>query len=373
MKKYDAAHLKQLHRQRAMNFFLSNQTFTRSDVIAETGLSAVTMMKIFDYFLEKGFLLELGEFEPSPGRKPQLYRLNPAVALSIGVECDGDTCFAALVDLNGNIFDWSERPYCGDFDAWMKKDLPQMIEALLSKAGDSQVLGVGIGIPGVVDSKNSIIEFAPMFNIEAHFSCVELIGSLSQKFGLPVLIENDVNAGVVGEHKLRNEGDIENMAYIALGRGLGAGLFVNGHLLRGCHNSAGEIGYMVWDPYFSSDRRRDGFLESRINTPILLERWPELQEKKPPAEVLAEATGYVAEYLALCIANLQTIMDLELVVLGGTWAQKFGDRLLSKVCERQKRLCVTEVDCEPSKSLHPAVIGMAQIVMQQELSRILRE
>jgi predicted NBD/HSP70 family sugar kinase len=244
---------------------------------------------------------------------------------------------------------------------------------MISKAGNSKILGLGIAIPGVVDPKNNYIEFAPMLNIDTALSCDSFIKSIQEKYKILVLLENDVNCSVVAEQKTRHESNAENIAYIALGQGLGAGLIINGRLHRGCHNSSGEIGYMIWDSCFKSDRSHDGFLESRINTNALLERWPEILEENIPRDVLLEATEYVSEYLSLCIANIQTMIDLDLIVIGGVWGEKLGERLLNKVLEKHKRFCVINVDIDLSKMNKPAVVGAAQLAMIEELNRIFRE
>lgn len=373
MKSYDSARLKQAHRSVVMDIFLSNDVVTRVDVVNQTGLSAPTVMKIFEYYLENGFIEIAGEGEASVGRNPLLYRLNPKAASSIGIECDGDNCYASLVDLQGNILATVEQRFQNSFPQWLEEDLPLLVSQLKKKAGPSCLLGVGLGIPGVVDTHNSVVEFAPPINIEQPFSCEEIFCRLSDEFGVPFLMENDVNVGAVGEWKLRRGEGVRDMAYLSLGRGLGAGLLLGGKLHRGRHHSAGEIGYMVFDSSFTSRREQAGFLEQRINTPALLERWPQLAQKKPPLEVMVEASAYVADHLALCIANLQTLVDLDLVVLGGTWPHRFGDRLLEGIRARLKRLSVVETQCELSKCERSGVVGMAEIVARRELERRFRE
>lgn len=373
VKRYDSVRLKQVHRSSTMDIFLSSGNVTRADVINQTGLSAPTVMKIFDYYLKNGFIQVVGKGEVSVGKNPLLYRLNPMAATAIGVECDGDNCYASLVDLRGNIIASVEQKFQKDFRSWLEENLPQIVKCLKEKAGQSILLGVGIGLPGVVDTYNQIIEFAPPVNIRHSFSYKEIFSRLTKQFGIPFLMENDVNVGAVGEWKLRRMDGVRDMAYLSLGRGLGAGIILNGKLHRGRHHSAGEIGYMVFDSRFVSQRERDGFLEERINTPAMIDQWPELKKENPPLETLIEATSYAADQLAMCIANLQAVVDLDLVVLGGTWTHKFGKRLIAGVRTRLARLSVVEIQCELSKCERPAVIGMAEIVARYGMEKFYRE
>lgn len=356
-----------------MDIFLSSGNVTRTDVINQTGLSAPTVMKIFDYYLENGFIQIVGKAEASIGKNPLLYRLNSMAATAIGVECDGDNCYASLVDLRGNVIASVEQKFQKDFQLWLEEDLPQIVESLKEKTQQSILLGVGIGLPGVVDTYNQTIEFAPPVNIRHPFSCKEVFSDLTKRFGIPFLMENDVNVGAVGEWKLRRTDGVRDMAYLSLGRGLGAGIILNGKLHRGRHHSAGEVGYMVFDPRFVSQREHAGFLEERINTPALMDQWPELKKEDPPLETLIEATSYAADQLAICIANLQAVMDLDLVVLGGTWTHRFGKRLIAGVRTRLARLSVVETQCELSKCERPAVIGMAEIVARYGMEKFYRE
>jgi glucokinase len=121
--------------------------------------------------------------------------------------------------------------------------LAKEIEAGIMNAGlkKSQIAGVGIGLPGLVDYENGVVRFLP--NIPG-WREVHLKSILQKRVKLPVFVDNDVKIITLAESKFGAGKGAKNLVCLTLGTGVGAGLILNGQLYRGEDNAAGELGHM---------------------------------------------------------------------------------------------------------------------------------
>ena len=119
-----------------------------------------------------------------------------------------------------------------------------------------------MGSPGIIDPKSGAIVIAP--NI-AGLDSIDVPAALRARLGIDIAIENDVNLAAIGEHWRGNSRKARTFAFIAVGTGIGMGLFADGHLIRGARGAAGEIAYLPLgaDPYDTRGMRL-GTLETAI-------------------------------------------------------------------------------------------------------------
>lgn len=208
---------------------------------------------------------------------------------------------------------------------------------LLALAGQAEPLAVCVGIAGVVSGAERIVSVAPnLSNIEG----IALKPALQEHFGTPVAVENDVNLATLGECSAGAGAGTDSMALISLGTGLGAGIIINGKLLRGTRDSAGEVGFLSSVQDISRHPSNVGPLEERISGAAL-------ERHGDPREIFDRARGgdepaleivcSVADGLGVAVANLFALVDPELVVLGG-WIPRERDLLLGRIREVAARL-----------------------------------
>ncbi len=371
-----------MNRKKVFQLMSSYGELSKAEISRISGISAPTVIKIINYFLETGFVTYVGEGESELGRKPQLYRFNPEASFSVGVEFEGDFLKLGIVDLSGGLKACRQIRVDPDFDHILGNRLSIYINDLLEEYGihKNKVLGVGIGIPGAVDPEKNVINFAPLIGIKSPKDCRGLLEALKHQLGFEIIIENDVNAAAKGEFVARGLGPEADLVYISLGTGLGAGIIVDGRLRRGRNYSAGEFGYMVYDNGYETSKSRPGWLESQINFQALSEKWdflkiPEAQGSDIPrySEHVGELAGYVASHLALGIANINAIIDMELVVVGGITPKLLGIPLVAEVNRHLKRLCVNEIDCQLQKCAEPGIVGMASMVAEARMDELLAD
>ena len=194
------------------------------------------------------------------------------------------------------------------------------IETLLKALPGARFAGIGVGSPGVVDSLTAITSHAGLLT---GWSGLDVRAALMDHFDVPVAIENDVNMAAIAEHGLGLAKGIDDFAFVAIGTGIGAGIFTAGRLHRGHHGAAGEIGYWRCQGRIARGRILEAVasgtgLGETGKASGIAEDTPELFYRAQAGErvalrILKEAGGLLGSTLGnLCLA-----LDLTLVIFGG--------------------------------------------------------
>lgn len=219
----------------------------------------------------------------------------------------------------------------------------EVVERLCAAAevAPAQLVGVGAGVPGLVDPATGEVSFA--VNLGIHDRAVALAPLLAERFpGVPVTVENDLNVAAVGAARVLGlRGDL---AFLALGTGVAAGFLLDGGLRRGFRGGAGEIGHLPYDlsgPVCPCGQR--GCLELYGSGSALDAAWPSRAGRPAAVEVFAAASegdadavrvrDAFADAVAAAVRLLVLTADVEHVVLGGGVAE-VGAPLLDAVCRR---------------------------------------
>ena len=217
----------------------------------------------------------------------------------------------------------------------------EVVEALRREVGDAAGGPIGVGVPGLVDTRGGAVKHAVNLGVDGDWLPVGPL--LAELVGVPVLVENDVNAAALGAVALSGADDL---VYLSLGTGLAAGLVLDGRLRRGDHGAAGEIGHLPVDPagrLCSCGQR--GCLETVASGSALAAAWPSGDQPAAEALFAAAAAGdraaaavrdRFADGVAEAVRVLSLSVDPRTVVLGGGVAQ-LGERLLTAVTEALRR------------------------------------
>ncbi|HLV02754.1 MAG TPA: ROK family protein, partial [Acidobacteriota bacterium] len=219
-----------------------------------------------------------------------------------------------------------------------------------------EISAVAVGVPGPIDFDSGKVVIAP--NVP-FWEDLPLRTLIEEVFPVPVALDNDVNMAALGEHWKGAARDCPTFFFLALGTGVGGGVFVNGRLHRGGRCSAGEIGYMVLQP-FQRDRRQGdlGWLESVASGLSLDQNGRKLARNKNSSLLnqLAGSSERVTsrhvfeaaekgdqdcqkileeffEYLGIAIFNVVALLDPDIIVIGGGIGEQ-GERILGPLQER---------------------------------------
>lgn len=259
--------------------------------------------------------------------------------MRVGVDIGGTKTDAVAVDHSGRVVHQLRVPTGFGPSAV----LDTAIEAVTALATASGVEvhafdSVGVGIPGAVDNETGRVSHAVNLGVEG----LELGAELAENLGVPVRVENDVNAAALGAFHLLDLPDSRSMAYLNLGTGLAAGLVLAGQLWRGSRGTAGEIGHIPVDPngpLCSCGQR--GCLEMVASGSAVARQWPTAHDK--PVQALFEAADAgdplavevrqrLVDNVASAVRLLVLTVDVDTVVIGGG-ISSLGDPLLGRVCQ----------------------------------------
>lgn len=281
--------------------------------------------------------------------------------LAVGVDLGGTSLYAAVVDTQtGQIHaeakckTRAERGAVGVTDRVVKT-----VQQAIAQSGvkRKRLVGVGVGVPGPIDAESGNV--IRLTNMGPTWDGFPLAQTLERELKLPVVLENDVNMGAVGEHSFGAGRGANDMVALFVGTGLGGGVILGGKLHTGFRGSAGEVGHMIvcaggelcgcgerghaeayasrtaiekairkaiaaGEPSMLAEFVREG-AESALTSKYIQQAY----EAGDPVTVRAiESAQY---YLGLLIADCVNLLDPEAIVVGGGVLQRMGDAYLEPV------------------------------------------
>lgn len=269
-----------------------------------------------------------------------------------GIDIGGTTIKFGLVDRRGKVLYKDQKPTVTGRGAEPLLHLVSNIaESLLFHAAEEEfrVPWLGVGTPGAVESKTGKI-IGPSPNISG-WEGTELGGTLKKRINMPVYVDNDVNVMALAEARFGAAMNYRTAVCVALGTGVGGGIVVEGRVLHGASGGAGEIGHLVIDPNGPPCRCGNrGCVEAfcssaaiiaRATTLLGKELTPVFQEVlegkienlsirklfaayKAEDPIAKRAVLETAEYLGMGLANVVTLLNPEVIVLGGGIAEGGG-------------------------------------------------
>lgn len=336
--------IRAINKQRVLRLIRSNGPLSRADAAEQTGLTRPTISAVVAELLEEGWVEEIGTGESSGGRPPILLRFNPRARWVIGAELSAGHVRAVLSDLAGNVAARVKRRVESTDPM---RELDRVCEAVLELLNNLPatsrpiaVAGMGLGITGMVDPKHALWRYSPHYDVKD----LPVVALLEEKLLLPVWIENDARAMAWGERSFGAARGVDNLAYIRVGVGIGAGIIIGGELYGGAHEGAGEIGHMMVDDHGARCRCGSyGCLETVSAAPaISLRAVKRIQqgqasiigemvegdlsrvigttviEAAHAGDSLARETLRDAgRYLGVAIGNLINLLNPSMVVVGG--------------------------------------------------------
>ena len=338
---------------------------SRADIARATGLSKPTVNEVVELLLDGPYVEEAaadGSSERTrrrrPGPRARLLRFRADVGHVLGIDVGAAKAVVEVADLSGRVLASERRPVSdkarAGHAALLREVLAATRAALRAAGVDSGSLrAAGVGTPGVVAPDSGRITLAPQL---AGWEGLALGGELEREIGCPVAVDNETNLSLLAEAAGGVARGLRDVLYVQVGVGIGAAVLIGGELYRGAHGAAGEIGYLPADeeidaPEFGSGRfewAAGGRAYTRLGaraaaTPrggVLRELAGGDPERVTAEHVFAGAAGgdaaattiveALAGRLGGGIATVATVLDPELVVLGGGVANA-GPALLEPV------------------------------------------
>lgn len=361
------------HNLRAvLNHFLHVERASRAQLAERTALSGTTITHLIDELLAQGIVVEEdaeeariranGNGHRRVGRPSTGLRLNPSARYVVGVHIGIGILRAAVVNLHAEIVHNTITEF--DVTAPATRILHQIARLIRrtitgSRIDTERLIGLGIGASGLVDFESGVNVLAP--NLGWHD--VPLREWMQTHLNMPVVVDNNVRAMALGEALFGAGRGVGVLAFVYGRVGVGAGFVVNGRLFRGSGAGAGEIGHTVMIPD-GGDLcvcGKRGCLETLVSERVLV-REAERLARRHPRSILAQRLAHQdgakpierifaaasegdaatlaliearAHYLGIALANLVNVLNPELILLGGMFAQ--GSEFFLPAAERTMR------------------------------------
>ncbi|HXF70345.1 MAG TPA: ROK family transcriptional regulator [Thermoflexus sp.] len=354
--------LERINRSAILELIRMHPGIPRAELGRRLGLSPATVTRLVGQLIEEGLVVEReADAAPrghrGPGRRPRSLYLNHEAYHLIGVDLGGTHLVGAIANLNGEILREFRRP--SKPSGKPSEALEQLMKGLRELLDHAEqrgysIRGIGIGVPGVTDPNQGQVIWAPAFE----WRDLPLKELIERELEIPTFIENDVNLAAFGEKWFGAGKGVRNLVCVFIGTGIGAGLILNGELYRGHHYAAGEVGYVIPErALLHRAYETFGCTELLAAGPAIarraVERLPEFPDStlRPLIEAgrleatdvfraagegdpLARAVAEEAlDYLAIMLASVISVVDPEMILLGGGVARA-GSYLLEGLRRR---------------------------------------
>ena len=330
---------------------------SRADIARVMDLSRSTVSRIVSDLQSTDLVADVGVGPSRGGRRPVLVAFQDGARVILGVDVGSSHVSVALTDLRGRVLAWRERGHPVRSDpAGTLRLIGELCDACLAARDRpfSDLVGIGVAVPSPVDPRNPGRMFDRIFPAWRGHSVVD---HLRTRYDTAVVVDNDANLGAVAEHRWGWGVGVDDLTYLKVSTGIGAGHIIGGRLNRGSAGMAGEIGHLAT----ASDGPRcvcgnRGCLATFAGTHAVLNRVEALLPEHPDSQLADRRLGIAAfeeaalasdrlalrvvhetaGHLGTAIAGVLNLMNPATVILGGSLA-RLGDLLLEPLREAVSR------------------------------------
>jgi len=337
------AALRSANQRRVLEMLKAEGELTQAQIARDTGLAPATVSNIVRELTAAGILADAAR-----GQRRKAVRLARSAGLVVGIDFGHRHVTVAVADMGHEILVERRHTLGPSVSA---RDALKRASALLEEAmtevgvGMPEVVAIGLGLPAPIDSRTGEVGAVSILPGWVGVPAAQLA---SDHFGRHVEVDNDANMGVLAEHMWGAGQGCENVAFLKLADGVGAGLVIDGRLYRGRNGTAGEIGHTTFDEFgdvcrcgnrgcletIVAARAVVGLLEPRFGPQLTVADIVRMAEEGDTAcnRVLAD-TGRQA---GVAVANLCNLFNPERILIGGELAQA-GELLLAPMRESVRR------------------------------------
>ena len=318
--------LRDLNERTVLEMIRAGSPISRAEISRRSGISKPTVSLALQSLLQAELVRETAERPDGPGYGAVYFEPVAEAAVVLGLDLGARFVRGAVCDLTGSVRARQDVELTVAEVAGAVEAIERLRTSLLGAAGldPDRIDGVVVGVPGVVETGSGVLRLAEnVAGLEGRAFAEELRNAL----GLPATLENDINLAALGEQWQGVARGVDDFVFLSVGTGMGAGLVLGGELHRGRHGAAGEIDFV----FTGLDENVDP------SGPKVLELASGFTDARAVFGAAREgddrARGVVAEIarrIALHVATIASVADVELAVLGGGIGAN-GDLLLDPV------------------------------------------
>jgi glucokinase len=375
-----------------LDYIRDHGTTTRPEIGRALELSDSSVSRIVGRLLKSGLVVESPGQATSAGRPRSTIAFNHRAGAVLAVDLGGTTCHGMLTDLSGALLSEYERPTEGEGGAFAA--LSAAISTLQTAASERglHVDAVAVGIPAILDPDTGMAVEGPALDWQEF----EIVGHLRAMLDVPFLVENDANLAALAHAWRGDARGLSDFVTVVMGAGIGAAVVANGRLVKGRHNAAGELGYLLTSreqlhairlgEATEVGERPGGYggLEKLAAGPSIASRARALiaagapsllavQSVAPDAVFAAAAAGdtlgqrVIDELLddtALALAAITAIVDPELIILDGEIGRSLRPYLAALAGRLTGRLPAIPRLCVSGLGPNATVLGAVAAAVQ---------
>ena len=387
---------KEHNRDLVLKTIFDHETISRAEIARVTYLTRTTVSNNVSILLSEGLVEEVGLGESLGGKAPVLLSLIADSRYLIGVDLEQDKFVGAIINLRGEIKEEIEI-FTKEKDGQEAINLIYQIVDQLLATNFNPIIGIGVGAPGLINSKEGIVVNA----VNLDWENLPLANLLNTRYSLPVSVLNDSQAAAIGEYVYGGEHKPqENLIVVNIKHGIGAGILIKGKLFQGDGGGAGEIGHVVVQKDGALCRcGKRGCLETLASTNAIIQRAktlaPEatnsaLPPKSENISLDAIETAFFANdplaqeivleagaYLGASIANLISILNIQNIILTGE-TTRFGEAWLQSVQTAMLESAFTKIAQDTSielgkTELRGSILGASASMLINDYSLLFKE
>jgi predicted NBD/HSP70 family sugar kinase len=377
--------IKNLNQSSILRLINDYGPISRKELSEKTDYSAATISNHVKTLIKEGFVIEKEKGISSGGRKPVYLTINPNKGYIIGIDIEVSKVRIVMFNLKLKVEKKVEFYLeANKVPKKLMNKIINIIEGIMKERNivDYDLLGIGVAVPGLVNKKRNLLQFAPNLGWKEE----QISAYLNNRFQVPIFIENEANAAGMGEKEFYYDKDI-NMVYVSINEGIGCGLIFDGKLHRGASGNAGEFGHIIieseserichcgnkgcWEALASESYIYDSYIKKTGSEIINIDQAYEQIEENIEDKKIMSLLENVGENIGLGLANIINSLSPELVVIGGN-ILKIKDYLNSSIQksikEKALNLNYDKVEVKYSKLGELATVyGLAQIIFNKNM------
>ena len=336
---------KQHNRDLVLKTIIDHDAISRAEIARRTNLTRASVSDMVSILTREGLVKEIGYGESIGGKAPILLSLVADSRYLLGLNLAQDKFIGSVINLRGEIKASVEYHVNGN-DSEQALRLVYKILDQLTKKEWKPLVGIGVGTPGLVNTRDGIIVNA----VNLEWQELPLGPLLEKKYKIPVLVLNDSQATAIGEFVYGGEHPSDqNLIVVNVRHGIGAGILINGRLFQGDAGWAGEIGHVVVQENGELCQcGKQGCLETvssasavlrNLNLDSLDEAQACFDSGDPNAQ---QVVTRAAHYLGISLANLIGMLNIQKIILTGDMT-RFGAIWLAAVRESIRRAALSRL------------------------------
>jgi predicted NBD/HSP70 family sugar kinase len=344
--KINATMSRALNRRLILNHLRKEGPMSRADITTLTGLSPAAVTFVVAELMDEALVHEREAVANIKGRPSTPIDINYGSRLAFGFKLNKGNINCVLTDLATTALASADISISDTTPDSIAAVIADNIPSLLDKAGRSEtdVMGIGVSIPGEVDPVTGICLQSPRFGWRS-LPFAELLG---ERVKVPVWIDDDVNAFGIAQQLFGAGREHQNFAALAIGAGIGCALVIKGEIYHGSRSAAGKFGHITSVPGGRPcECGRRGCLMAHAAEPYMLDEWERVSGSPISRAGFASAVesgsdlalsilGDAGSRVGRHLADVVNMFDPDVIIVGGE-AVQFGEALLRPIREAMEK------------------------------------